>query len=148
MTTTSLDLLKTWVVTLGVCILQTAILAFNVGRLRGVHKSWATEEDKAKNGGIVGDVPEVQRGNSAHRNQLENLPLFIGASAIFVFTAAKERDFQAGCVLFVVFAFARIGHSVAYLNQLQPWRTICFLTGTLTIFTTTLYAIINVLANY
>jgi len=155
MPTMFLDLVKTWVVCVGVACMHTAILGFNVGRLRGVHKSWLTEEDKVKNGGIVGDVPEVQRGNAAHRNQLENLPLFIGSSVVFIFATIyagikksdPEGDYQAGCVLFVVWTFMRLGHSVAYLNALQPWRTVCFLVGQLTMFTISLYAIINVLAN-
>jgi len=75
---TIVDLVKAWTVCMGVSILQTCVLAVNTGRLRKEHKSWATEEDQKKYGGIVGDVPEVQRANAAHRNQLENLPIFIG----------------------------------------------------------------------
>lgn len=156
-----IDLVKAWVFCLGVAVLHTAILAFNVGRLRGVHKSFATEEDKARAGGTgtVGDVPEVQRANNAHRNQLENLPLFIGASLLFVVVAVQayiksvidgsptDRDFLGGIILFAVWVFTRIGHSFAYLNQLQPWRSICFGTSATTIFVIVFYSIINVFAN-
>jgi hypothetical protein len=96
------DLLKAWVVVLGVAVIHTVFLAVRVGSLRTKLKSWATEEgaslspagcsapsdrcvlgraDKAKNGGegTVGEVPEVARAIAVHRNMLENLPLFIGA---------------------------------------------------------------------
>ncbi len=64
---------------MGLSVLQTALLAINTGRLRGVHKTFATQEDADKNGGTVGEHEEVVRSNNAHRNQLENLPLFVGA---------------------------------------------------------------------
>ena len=36
---------------------------------------------------------------------------------------------RAAWILFGGFTLARLGHTVAYLNRKQPWRTILFVIG-------------------
>jgi len=161
------DLYKVWALCMAVSVCKTGFLAQRVGGLRGKHKSFATAEDKkglggdanagaVTNGAAAIDHPEIMRWNNCHRNELENIPLFIGGSTVFVVVASaiwgqslspSNHDCVAGAILFVVWTASRLGHTICYLNELSPARTIVFVLGLVTSYVIPLYAMINAFAN-
>jgi uncharacterized MAPEG superfamily protein len=68
----------------------------------------------------------TERYRRAHRNALENIPLFLITGFLLTLTGVS---FTAAAVLFGVFVLARIVHSIAYVGQMQPWRTAAFAVG-------------------
>lgn len=77
-----------------------------------------------------GEHPEVARILRAHRNLNESLPLFFALGLILVLTGASPLGAQ---ICFGVFAGARVLHAIVYLNGLQPWRTVFFAIGTVSL---------------
>jgi uncharacterized MAPEG superfamily protein len=71
----------------------------------------------------------TQRYRRAHRNALENVPLFLITSLLLVMTGPSV-ELAAG--LFGTFAVVRILHSVCYVKAIQPFRTIFFVIGQIT----------------
>lgn len=65
----------------------------------------------------------TQRHARAHRNALENIPLFLITGLLFVMTGPK---LALAASIFAVFTVGRIGHSVCYVKGIQPMRTISF----------------------
>ena len=66
---------------------------------------------------------KTARYRRAHRNALENVPLFLISG--FVLTALGASA-TIGAALFYPFAALRILHSVCYVKALQPFRSISF----------------------
>jgi len=71
---------------------------------------------------------DVERARRAHRNDLENILPFFGAA--FFYALTQPSMFMAR-IYFVGFATARVLHSVFYIRQQQPQRTIAFSIGLL-----------------
>ena len=63
------------------------------------------------------------RYRRAHRNALENTPLFMITALVLTLMGASAT---VGAALFYPYVGLRILHSVAYVKQLQPFRTISF----------------------
>jgi prostaglandin-E synthase 1 len=74
--------------------------------------------------------PDVARVIRAHRNMLESLPLFFALGLIFVLAGGSVLGAE---ICFGVFTVARILHSIVYLHELQPWRTMMFAIGLLSL---------------
>jgi uncharacterized MAPEG superfamily protein len=70
--------------------------------------------------------PSVARVIRAHRNLLESLPLFYGLGLTYVVCGASYR---AAPILFATFTLARFVHTIVYLRELQPFRTISYAIG-------------------
>jgi len=114
-----------------------------IGRLRT--KTFVTPEDAqffAHSPPAPDEAPIVKRAAMVWRNDLENIPLFLFLGLIYV---------TLGCwpggafIYFTIFVIARILHTVAYLNGLQPWRTIFFTLGTTICFILAVQILIAVL---
>lgn len=71
----------------------------------------------------TGDPPEVARVLRAHANAQAMINPFLILGLVFVSLGGSAT---VGMALFGVFAVARVIHSVAYLKQIQPLRTIIF----------------------
>lgn len=69
------------------------------------------------------------RYRRAHRNALENVPLFLITGYLLTLTPIP---LVGAAVLYGVFALARVSHSICYVARLQPWRTASFGIGALT----------------
>jgi uncharacterized MAPEG superfamily protein len=69
------------------------------------------------------EQPAVARVQRAHRNMLESLPLFFALGLVYVFSGASLLGAQ---ICFIAFTGARVLHSVVYLSELQPWRTMLY----------------------
>lgn len=74
--------------------------------------------------------PEVARIMRAHRNLFESLPLFFALGLIAVMTGAAPMGVKIAMITFTV---VRVLHAIAYLNEAQPWRTIFFGIGLLSL---------------
>lgn len=74
------------------------------------------------------EAPTTLRVKRAHQNDLETIPLFLIMALIFTLSGGSATG---GWAYFGLFFAARTLHSIAYLNGLQPWRTIAFFVGML-----------------
>jgi uncharacterized MAPEG superfamily protein len=72
---------------------------------------------------------KTQRYRRAHRNALENVPLFMITGLLFVMTRPSAT---LAIAIFATFATVRIAHSVCYVKSIQPFRTMFFALGMLT----------------
>ncbi len=72
------------------------------------------------------ETPIVKRAAMAWRNDLENIPIFLFLGLIYVTLGCWP---EGAYIYFTIFIIARILHTVAYLNGMQPWRTIFFTFG-------------------
>ncbi|MGB4487900.1 MAG: MAPEG family protein [Pseudomonas veronii] len=72
------------------------------------------------------ELPQVGRAARAWANDLENIPLFfvLGGLCVVAGTASVATG-----VLFGVFTLARVAHTLMYLMECQPWRTLAYGVG-------------------
>lgn len=75
------------------------------------------------------EAPEVLRAKRAHINDLENIPGFLVLALLFTLSDATA---SAGWAYFGTYFVARTLHTAAYLNGKQPWRTLMFFVGQIT----------------
>jgi glutathione S-transferase len=92
-------------------------------RIRRGH--YATPEDFALQGlaPVTARDEDIERARRAHRNDLENVLPFFGAALLYALT---QPSMAWARIYFVGFATARVLHSVFYIRQQQPHRTIAF----------------------
>jgi uncharacterized MAPEG superfamily protein len=74
------------------------------------------------------EAPATLRAKRAHQNDLENIPGFLVLATLFTLGGGSAT---AGWAYFGLYFLARVGHTVCYLNELQPWRTASFFVGQL-----------------
>ena len=115
------------------CLVLCANLLFlwlYSGALRGGSRTVMNEEDAQtfKAALVLVDPAPVARALRAHQNAQASIYPFLLVGLLFVL-AGGSADFAA--ILFGLFTLARLLHSVAYLRQMQPWRTISFVVGVL-----------------
>jgi uncharacterized MAPEG superfamily protein len=100
------------------------------GGVRGKTKTTPNPEDTgttAKGAKVLDDdPPEVARVLRAQRNADVNIMPFLVLGLLYVIDGASVR---AAWILFGGFTVARLGHTFAYLNGKQPWRTVFFIIG-------------------
>lgn len=75
-----------------------------------------------------GGNDKTARYRRAHRNALENTPVFMITALLLTLLGASAT---VGAALFYPFAAFRILHSVCYVKGIQPFRTIFFVLGLL-----------------
>ena len=119
-----------YLITTGVLALNLLFLAFATGAARSKAKKFVNSEDAERFGGEKADAedPAVARVGAAHRNALENIPLFLFLGLLYLMADGGKTGAMA---YFITFAVARWLHSICYLKGLQPWRTASFALGTL-----------------
>ena len=124
--------LQAYVVTAVVLGFNLLVLANNTALSRGRANEVVNPEDKKLNpkSTVVGEAgnDKTARYQRAHRNALENLPLFLVTGYVLTLTAVP---LWAAATMYGVFAGARILHSICYVAGAQPWRTLGFVIGTL-----------------
>lgn len=115
-----------------ICSFVLAIKMYMLGGMtaatRGKLKAVLNTEDVGGSGGSVVEAehPDVARYLRAHRNDLENIPLFFALGILAMLIGAPLRGLQ---ICFIVFTVARVTHTIVYLKGLQPWRTLSFAIG-------------------
>lgn len=104
-------------------------LAFHTATIRGfIEKSYFNPEDVKMGKGKAEqeDGPKTQRWGRAHRNLMENYIPFVVIGSLLV-AKVPESAFWSGAL--IVFTLFRFSHATAYINKLQPFRTLSFLGG-------------------
>ena len=113
------------------CLNVLALWGYS-GAVRNRSKTTHNPEDlsgAAKGGSLVQvDPPTVARVLRAHRNAADNILPFAVLGLLFVLWGASPMLTAIFCGVFVT---ARIAHSLTYLNEKQPWRTVSFGVGAL-----------------
>ncbi|MFK8000480.1 MAG: MAPEG family protein [Polyangiales bacterium] len=123
---------QAYVVSAIVLVMNMLTLANNTALSRAGADEVINPEDIVlnKNAKVVGNagIEKVERYRRAHRNALENIPLFLITGFVLTLTPVP---FMAAAILFGIFVFARVVHSFAYMRQKQPFRTASFAVGAL-----------------
>jgi uncharacterized MAPEG superfamily protein len=124
---------QSYVASVVVLSLNVLGLANATAFTRSQHAEVINPEDKKLNdkAAVVYDEgnDKVQRYRRAHRNALENVPLFLITGLLFAMTGPNKTLAMA---IFATFTICRIGHSVCYVKGIQPFRTMFFAFGFLT----------------
>lgn len=112
------------------CLLMFA-LGFITAAKRNSNKSFANHEDQSVfpkdaqfNQG--NDHPDVLRAMRAHRNLIESLLPFSLLGMIYVLSGASTLGAE---ICMGAFTVARVLHAIVYLKEMQPWRTLFFAVG-------------------
>jgi uncharacterized MAPEG superfamily protein len=70
-----------------------------------------------------GGNDRTSRYRRAHRNALENVPMFMVTALVLTLMGTSAT---VGAALFYPYAALRVLHSVCYVKGIQPFRTISF----------------------
>lgn len=112
--------------------LNLLVLANNTALSRSKAGQVVNPEDKKLNATaeVVFDEgnERTARYRRAHRNALENIPLFLITGLLLPMIGTPV---MAAAILYGVFVLARVLHSICYVRQIQPLRSICFGLGAL-----------------
>jgi uncharacterized MAPEG superfamily protein len=122
---------KLFAICCAILSLLMLILAGMTPAKRAKGKKYLNPEDNKVSfaGATLLDGPEdpaTARVQRAHRNLNESLPIFFGLGLIYVLAGASPMGAK---ICFIGFTAARVLHTIAYLNALQPWRTIAYALG-------------------
>lgn len=126
---------RTYALCAAILALKMLFSAVYTAVQRGRHQAYANPEDARAFGpaGATVSAAEptaVARALRIQRNDGENIPLFLAIALTYVLAGASPLGAAAYCWTFTL---ARIGHTVAYTWDLQPWRAIFWGVGVLAI---------------
>ena len=123
---------KTYVLAATFVGLQLVLLALWTGTVRAMRKVFVFPEDARLNKGeqVKAEHVDVLRVQRAHANLLENAVPFLIIGLAYVATGASASGAE---LLMYGFVGARVLHSIVYLAGRQPFRTIAFGLGVLSI---------------
>jgi uncharacterized MAPEG superfamily protein len=115
-----------------VLILNLLLLWVSSGAVRARSGVAINPEDGARYRAPVSetDPPAVARLLRVHRNAEATIHPFLILGLVYVLAGGGR---EVAIPIFVIFAVARIAHSVVYLKAMQPWRTITFAVSLLAI---------------
>jgi glutathione S-transferase len=109
--------------------LNMIVIAGMTGAARGKTKSFNNPED-ARGAPVDREDPKVSRLKRAHMNAIESAIMFYPIALLYCFAGPSDLGAKA---YFFTYAGARILHTIVYLAEKQPWRTIMYAIGTLSI---------------
>ena len=119
-----------------ICTTLVALLilgmAFHTGTIRGfIEKRYHNPEDSVMGGGkeMTGDGPKTLRWIAAHRNAMENFLPYLAIGFLLATKVPTSALWSGVIIAYTVFRFL---HAVAYVNAKQPFRTLSFAGGWLT----------------
>lgn len=127
---------RTYAVCAAILALKMVFSAFYTGVQRSRHQAFVNAED-AKTFGKPGatastdEDPAVAHALRIQRNDGENIPIFFAVALIYVLLGASPQGAAIYCWTYTI---ARILHTIAYMRNLQPWRAVFFILGTLCLF--------------
>jgi uncharacterized MAPEG superfamily protein len=107
---------------------QMLLLAAMTAAKRANRKNYLNPEDvkvSFKDARLVdgAEHPDVARVIRAHRNMNESLPLFFALGLVCVLAGASPMGLR---ICLGVFTGARLLHSVVYIKEVQPFRTMSY----------------------
>lgn len=123
--------LKFYALASAIIALQLILLGLWTGTVRTMRKTWVNPEDAKLSKGELSDTdhPDVLRVKRAHQNALENAVPFFAIGLCFALTEPTSTATHAYLWTFVG---ARVLHTIFYLWGKQPFRTMMFAVGVLT----------------
>jgi glutathione S-transferase len=115
--------------------LQMLLLAGMTAAKRAKHQGYLNPEDvkvSFKDAKLVegGEHPETARVMRAHRSMNESLGLFFALGLLCVLAGISPMGAK---ICFGVFTGARVLHSIVYLNEIQPFRTMLYAVSALSL---------------
>ena len=117
-----------------ILVIKMVLTGNATGLLRVVRGVYITPEDYAMTGKPAAAPDEqIERIRRAHQNDLENILPFLAAAFLLCLTGLS---YGLAWWLFVPFTIARVLHTIFYAAELQPWRTIAFEVGNVTLIVT------------
>lgn len=127
------DAFQTYALCTAILVIKMFASATWTGVQRSRSQGYVNPEDAAmvgKPGTEAGtsEKPEVARALRIQRNDLENIPAFFAIGLVYVLSGASGFGAAAYCWTFTL---ARVGHTVAYMRQMQPARSLLFGVGVL-----------------
>ena len=136
-------LLQTYIFYGAILMLKMMSLSLVTGFYRMSKNAFANPEDAARRPkGKVYEDADVERVRRAHRNDMENIYVFMIVGLLYILT--DPCVFKA-TMCFRVFTVARILHSVVYIGAVrQPARGLCYLVGQIV----NVYMALNVLIKF
>jgi len=117
--------LRLFGVTYLILVVKMIVVGYATSAYRIRYKHFATPEDYRLQGlkPKAGVNEDVERARRAHRNDLENILPYFGVGLLYAFS---NPSLGMARLYFIGFALARILHSVFYLLEMQPWRTVAW----------------------
>lgn len=109
--------------------LNMIVLAGMTGAARGKTKLFNNPED-ARGAPVDREDPKVSRLKRAHTNAIESAIMFYPIALLYAFSGPSDLGARA---YFFTYAGARILHTVFYVAEKQPWRTVMYAIGTFSI---------------
>ena len=136
-------LLQMYALTAIVLALKMAAISIVQGTARTRAGIFTNPEDAKSFGAQLAsaEAPMVERASKAWRNDLENIPIFLILAWIYVGAGLASGAFVIYCLVFLV---ARVLHTYFYLNAIQPYRTVAFTVGALTMLAMMIHIFIRV----
>jgi uncharacterized membrane protein YecN with MAPEG domain len=118
-------LIQAYAITTVLLVLNLMVLWMLSGARRGASKVAVNPEDGAAYGVAVQaeEPPEVARALRAHGNAMATIPPFLLLALSYVMLGG---GYWLGVACFALFTLARYAHSLVYLRQMQPARSIAF----------------------
>jgi uncharacterized MAPEG superfamily protein len=109
-------------------VLKMMALAAYTSSVRIRRRAYASPEDYRFQGQEPSgrSDPEVERARRAHRNDLENILPFLAIGPIYVLSGPSPLG---AWICFAGFTTARILHTLFYLRESMPHRTVAYTAG-------------------
>lgn len=122
---------RTYAVCSAILVIKMLLVGNYTAIQRMRNKGYVNDEDAKAFGGAgttasAAEQPAVAHALRIQRNDVENIPLFFAIGLIYVLEGASAVGATA---YFWTFTIARVAHSLAYMNHLQPWRSIAYTAG-------------------
>jgi len=128
----------------GILMVKVFTLAFITTYWRFTKGVFISEEDTklTKNTKVSKTDPDVERVRAAHQNDMENVFPFFPLGFLYLTT---QPSIAVATNVFRIFTFARILHTIVYLNGIkQPARALCYVVALLC----NLYMAFNIISFY
>ncbi len=111
-----------------ILVIKMMAVGIYTGTVRRRRRVFATPEDYKLQGMSASDAADedIERARRAHRNDLENILPFLGVGLVYALTSPSMLGAQ---ISFIGFTAARVLHSLFYMLQMQPHRSIVFTVG-------------------
>lgn len=118
------------------CVLVLCLKMLAISCYQGFHRlrdlAFSNPEDAGffQRTANAEELPAVRRAARAWSNDLENIPLFFVLGGLCV---ALHTPWLPTVTGFCLFTLARVLHTLMYLSAKQPWRTLAYALGLLSL---------------
>lgn len=135
--------LQLFMVCAAILTIKMVLTGNATGLMRVLKGVFISAEDYALVGKApVGPDDQIERIRRAHQNDLENILPFFAVGFLYALTGPS---YTLAWWLFVPFTAARILHTICYALGLQPWRTIAFEVGNVTLIATAVLLLVKLI---